>query len=193
MPVHNADIAAIFEQLADLLEIRGDNPFRIRAYRNAARTVSGFGREFNTLIEAGAALPKLPGIGADLATKIHEIVSTGRCAALDDLRKQMPPGLADMLKIPGLGPKRVQALSHELGMASIAQLKQAASAGRIRELPGFGAKTEQHIIDALAAHAEQARRFMRPVAAQYADALVDYLKRVRGVHQVVVAGSCAQC
>jgi DNA polymerase (family 10) len=189
MPVHNADIAAIFEELADLLEIRGDNPFRVRAYRNAARTVSGFGREFNTLIASGATLPKLPGIGVDLAAKIHEIVSTGHCATLDNLRTQMPPTLAELLKIPGLGPKRVQALSHELGVATIEQLRQAASAGQIRNISGFGAKTEQHILEALAAHADQTQRFTRLVAVQYAEALVAYLKHVRGVDRVVVAGS----
>ena len=90
MPAHNADIAAIFVEIADLLEIRGNNPFRIRAYCNAAHSVGEFGREFNTLIESGSELPKLPGIGADLTAKIHEIVTTGHCATLDKLRKEMP-------------------------------------------------------------------------------------------------------
>ncbi len=189
MPVHNADIAAIFEEIADLLEIRGNNPFRIRAYRNAARSVGEFGREFKTLIESGSELPKLPGIGVDLTAKIHEIVTTGHCATLDKLRKEMPPAITELLRVPGLGPKRVQALNRELGVATVAQLKQAARAGRIRELAGFGMKTEQRILEALEAHAEQAQRVKLPVATQYAEALVDYLKRVRGVKQVVVAGS----
>ena len=189
MPVHNADIAASFEQIADLLEIRGDNPFRIRAYRNAARSVGEFGREFRTLIESGAGLPKLPGIGADLSAKIREIVATGHCAALDKLRREMPPAITELLKIPGLGPKRVQALNRELGVATVAQLTQAARAGQIRELAGFGAKTEQRILAGLEAHAGQAARVKLALAAQYAEALVDYLKRVRGVEQAVVAGS----
>lgn len=126
MPVHNADIAAIFDEIADLLEIRADNPFRIRAYRNAARIVRGYGRELKTLIESGAALPKLPGIGADLAAKIAEIVSSGHCATLDALRKQMPPAITELLTVPGLGPKRVQALNRELGVSTIAQLDAAA-------------------------------------------------------------------
>jgi DNA polymerase (family 10) len=189
MPVHNADIAAIFEELADRLEVRGDNPFRIRAYRNAARTVGDFGRELKTLIEAGAEPPKLPGIGADLSAKIHEIVATGHCAALDKLRRQMPPAITELLKVPGLGPKRVQALNRELGVGTIAQLELAARAGHIRELAGFGAKTEQRILESLAAHADQSQRFKLAVAAQYAEALVDYLRRVRGVDQAVVAGS----
>ena len=189
MPVHNADIATIFEEIADLLEIRGNNPFRIRAYRNAARSVGEFGREFKTLIESGAELPKLPGIGADLTAKIHEIVTTGHCATLDKLRKEMPPAITELLRVPGLGPKRVQTLNRELGVATVAQLKQAARSGRIRDIAGFGLKTEQRILEALEAHAEQAQRVKLPVANQYAEALVDYLKRVRGVKQVVVAGS----
>lgn len=191
MPVHNADIAAIFDEIADLLEIRADNPFRIRAYRNAARIVRGYGRELKTLIESGAALPKLPGIGADLAAKIAEIVSSGHCATLDALRKQMPPAITELLRVPGLGPKRVQALNRELGVSTIAQLDAAAHAGQIHDLPGFGLKSEQQIqqaLDALAAHG-QAARYKRPQATQYAQALLDHLKRVPDVDQVVVAGS----
>ena len=189
MPVHNADIAAIFEELADLLEIRGDNPFRIRAYRNAARAVGDFGSEFGTLIQGGKELPKLPGIGPDLSAKIHEIVATGRCAALDKLRKQVPPAIIELLKVPGLGPKRVRALNRELGIATAAQLEQAARAGRIRDLFGFGAKTERRILDALAARSGQAQRVKLAVAAQYVEALIDYLKRGREVKQAVAAGS----
>ena len=189
MPVHNADIAAIFGEIADLLEVRGDNPFRIRAYRNAARSVGDFGREFKTMIEAGQEPPKLPGIGADLAAKIQEIVTTGHCATLDKLRKQMPAAITELLKIPGLGPKRVQALNRELGVATVTQLEQAAHEGHIRELAGFGARTEQRILDALAAHTSRAPRIRLSVAAQYAESLIGYLQRVRGVKQVTVAGS----
>jgi DNA polymerase (family 10) len=189
MPVHNADIAAIFEEIADRLDIRGDNPFRIRAYRNAARTVGEFGREFKALIEAGTGLPKLPGIGTDLAAKVREIVTTGHCTALDRLRAEMPAGITELLKVPGLGPKRVQALNRELGVATVAQLKAAAGAGRVRELAGFGPTTEQHILAALGAPAKQAQRVKLAVATQYAEALVAYLQRVPGVRQVIVAGS----
>jgi DNA polymerase (family 10) len=192
MPVHNADIAAIFNEIADLLEIRGDNPFRIRAYRNAARTIGGFGRELKTLSNAGTELPKLPGVGTDLAARIHEIVTTGHCALLDELRQQVSPTITELLKVPGLGPKRVQALNRELGVATIAQLDAAADAGLIHDLPGFGMKTEQHIqaaLDTLTGQAGQAGRFKLSVAAQYVQALVDYLKRVPGVDRVVAAGS----
>lgn len=189
MPVHNADIAAVFGEIADRLAIRGDNPFRIRAYRNAARSVGAYGRQLGTLIEGGAELPKLPGIGADLDAKIHEIIATGRCAVLDRLRREMPQAITQLLKVPGLGPKRVQALNRELGIASVEQLKQAAEAGHVRTLAGFGAKTQQRIIDALASPAGTGGRVRLATAAEYADALVSYLRRTRGVKEVVVAGS----
>jgi DNA polymerase (family 10) len=189
MPVHNADIAAIFDEIANFLEIRGANPFRIRAYRKAARTVSGFDHEFKTMIDAGTPLPKLPGIGTDLSAKIHEISTTGHCMLLDSLRQQVPPAMTELLRVNGLGPKRVQALYRELGVASIAQLKQAAQAGRIRTVSGFGPKTEQHILDSLAAQLNPDLRYLRPVAKQYAEALVTYLKNADGVKQVIAAGS----
>jgi DNA polymerase (family 10) len=195
MPVHNADIAAIFEEIADLLDIRGDNPFRIRAYRKAARTVAGFGHEFKALFEAGGMPPKLPGIGVDLAAKIREIATSGHCAMLDNLRKEVPPAITELLKIPGLGPRRVQILHSELGIASVAQLRQAAQSGQLHQLPGFGTKTEQGILKALQLHQlhngqnKLERRFLRPVAGQYALSLLEYLKAEPGISQLVVAGS----
>ena len=105
MPVHNADIAAIFAEIADLLEIRGENPFRVRAYRNAARSVGELGRDLKSLIDAGKELPKLPGIGADLAAKIDEICKTGTCKLLQQLHKAMPPAISELLRLPGLGAR----------------------------------------------------------------------------------------
>ena len=178
MPVHNADIAATFNDIADLLEICDANPFRIRAYRNVARTVSGFSHEFKTLIDTGTPPPKLPGIGADLSAKIYEIVTTGHCTLLETLHQQVPPVMTELLKVAGLGPKRVQALHSELGITTIEQLKQAARTGKIRTVAGFVPKNEQRTLDSLAALVEPDNRFKRPIAMQYAQTLVDYLKRV---------------
>lgn len=189
MPIHNADIAAIFEEIADLLEIQGANPFRIRAYRNAARTVGELGRDIAGMLQAGGELPKLPGIGTDLAAKIHEIAATGKCAFLERLHTELPPAITELLKIPGIGPKRVKALYHDLDVQTLEQLYKAARDGRIRQLPGFGEKTELNILQSVEAHASQSRRFKLAVAGQYADALVAYLKKVPGVQRVVVAGS----
>ncbi len=189
MPIHNADIAKIFEQIADLLEIDDANPFRVRAYRNAARTLEGLGRDVKTLIEKGEDLTQLPGVGTDLAAKIAEIVETGSCAALKKLQKKLPPALTDLLNLPGLGPKRVKVLYRELDIHSLEQLYRAAREGRIREQPGFGEKTERHILEAIQTHAAHGRRFKLALAAQYAEPLVEYLKKAPGVKRVVLAGS----
>ena len=189
MPVHNADIAAIFNEIADLLEIESANPFRIRAYRNAARTLQGMGQEVSAYLQQDKDLTDLPGIGKDLAAKIVEILETGRCQALEKLRKATPAGLIDLLHIPGLGPKRVHALYHELDIHTPEQLLRAAKDGRIHDLPGFGTKTEQAIITNIEAHVKQKQRIKLVTAAQYAEPLVVYLQQVHGVDQVIVAGS----
>jgi DNA polymerase (family 10) len=189
MPAHNADIAAIFEEIADLLEIEGENPFRIRAYRNAAREMQSLGVPASEMLAKGEDLTELPGIGDDLAAKIREIVETGKCKALEKLRAKFPPTITTLLRLPGLGPKRVKMLYDEIKVESIAALKQAARAGLIRELPGFGEKTEAAILEALAQHAEETTRFKLAIAAQYAEPLVAYLGKSRNVKQVVIAGS----
>jgi DNA polymerase (family 10) len=189
MPVHNADITTIFTEIADLLEIEGANPFRIRAYRNAARILGDLPQEARVLVECGDDLTRLPGIGTDLAGKICEIVTTGHCSLLDRLRKELPPTISELLKIPGLGPKRVKALYHDLDVQTVEQLHRAARDGRIRALHGFGEKTEQNILQAMEAHASQSRRFKLATAAQYAETLRAFLQAIPGVQQVVVAGS----
>jgi len=189
MPVHNTDIAVIFNEIADLLEIENANPFRIRAYRNAARTLQGMGQEASAYVQQGKDLTQLSGIGKDLAAKILEILETGRCQALEKLRKATPAGLTDLLHIPGLGPKRVHALYHELDVQTPEQLLRAARDGRIHALPGFGIKTEQSIIKDIEAHVKQKQRIKLATAAEYAEPLVAYLQNVAGVEQVVVAGS----
>src|SRR5574342_636283 len=110
MPIHNADIAAVFDRIADLLEIESANPFRIRAYRNAARILGELGRDARGMVEKGENLTDLPGIGEDLARKVEEIVRTGTCGLLRKLEGELPPAITELLKIPGLGPKRVRAL-----------------------------------------------------------------------------------
>ena len=189
MPVHNADIASVFEEIADLLEIGNENPFRVRAYRNAARQVEGMGVPVADMVAKNEDLTELPGIGDDLAAKIREIVETGKCLFLEKLRKKTPPTVTELLKIPGLGPRRVRALYHELDVQTLEQLARAARDGRIRELPGFGAKTEQTILDAISAHVTDQKRFKLAVAAQYAEPLKKYLEKIRDVKQVVLAGS----
>jgi DNA polymerase (family X) len=189
MPIHNADIANIFDEIADYLEIEGENTFRIRAYRNAARTVRGLGTELKDMVERQEELTVLPGIGKDLSAKIHEILETGTAQALQKLQARIPRAVTELLKIPNLGPKRVGVLYHDLNIQTAAQLREAASAGRIRELAGFGAKIEQRILDAVEAKAAQKPRMLISFVEPYVQSLVNYLRAVTGVQQVVVAGS----
>jgi len=189
MPIHNADIAAIFTEMADLLEIQQANPFRIRAYRNAARIVGELGREVRAMVERREDLAELPGIGDDLAAKMREIVASGKCRALERLKSELPPAISELLHVPGLGPKRVRTLWHELEVQTLEQLARAARDGRIRALPGFGVKTEANILQSVEAHLSKARRLKLATAAQYAESLVAWLASARGVARIEVAGS----
>ena len=193
MPVRNADLAAVFEEIADRLEIEGANPFRIRAYRNAARQVQAMGVPVADMVAKGEDLTELPSIGEDLAAKLKEIVETGKCEAFEKLRKQMPPTVTQLLQIPGLGPKRVRTLYHELDVQTLEQLGRAALDHRIREVPGFGVKTEAAILQATGKHLDTPARFKLAIAAQYAEPLKEYLEKGPGVVAVVVAGSYRRC
>jgi len=189
MPVHNADVAAVFEEIADLLEIEGSNPFRIRAYRNAARTLRDLPREVGAMLDEGEDLTELPGIGEDLAGKIKEVVETGTAAMLEQYRKKVPKTLTELLRIPGIGPKRVRALYHDLGIRTLDQLQKAAQDGLVKSLHGFGDKTERYILNQLKERAGEEKRFQLAVAAPYAEAVIAYLEESPGVKQVVAAGS----
>jgi DNA polymerase (family 10) len=174
MAVHNADIARVFDEVADLLELSDENPFRVRAYRNAARVVGELGMDLAETLAAGGELPKLAGIGEDLAGKIREIAARGTCKQLDELRRRFPRGITELLTLPGLGPKRVRALCGKR-IGSLAELERAARAGRLRDIAGFGEKTEARILEAAAAREGRAHRFKLAEAAQYAEPYAKYL------------------
>jgi DNA polymerase (family 10) len=193
MPIRNADIADIFDRIADYLEIEGENPFKIRAYRNAGRTIQGLGPEVRDLVAGGEELTGLPGIGRELAAKIVEILETGTAQALEKLKGKVPAGVIEMLKIQGLGPKRVSTLYHELKIESLAALKEAAEAGRIQALAGFGVKTEQHIREAVEALSQRPVRVSIALAGPSVESLLDDLQQVAGVLEVAVAGSFRRC
>ncbi len=175
--------------MADLLEIEEANPFRVRAYRNAARTVRGLSRELGHLVATGKDLTTLPGIGKELSAKIHEILETGTVAALKKLQRVVPPGVEELLNLPGLGPKRVKKLYHELDIRNLAQLENAARRGRLRSTPGFGLKTEQNVLEAISSYRSKAKRFLRNAAIARAEPLVHYLKQDKAVKNAVIAGS----
>jgi DNA polymerase (family 10) len=189
MPVHNRDIAEIFNKVADLLDIGGSNPFRVRAYRNAARTVEGLGQSVTDMIKNEEDLSELPGIGKDLAGKIREIVETGSLTQLDELESQAPGDLSQLLKIEGLGPKRVGVLYEQLDVTGLEELKQAAEKGEVANLEGFGEKTQQKILEGLQQVDEVEKRIKLLAAEEIADDLLEYIHKGEGVKAAIVAGS----
>ena len=189
MPVHNTDIANVFDEIADFLEIEGENPFRIRAYRNAAGTVRGLGTELKDMVADNADLTELTGIGKELAAKIREILETGTAKALIKLQARIPKTVIEILRLPNLGPKRVRVLYHDLKIETLQQLSQAARKGHIRALDGFGEKTENSILEAIEAQAQKEKRFKVAEAKPYVETLIEYLQGVPGVKDVVAAGS----
>ena len=186
--VHNADIARLFEEIADLLELRDENPFRVRAYRNAARLVGELRLDVAQALAKDGELPKLPGIGADLAGKMREIAATGTCKLLEQLRRKFPAGITELLKLPGLGPRRVRAL-YAKRIASVGDLERAAREGRLKGIPGFGEKTAARALEAATARSSKAQRFKLAVAAQYAEPYAKHLGAASSISSCTVAGS----
>ncbi len=189
MPIQNENIAIIFEEVADLLEIEEANPFRVRAYRNAARTLRYLSRDAYKLVAAGFDLTTLPGIGKDLSGKIQQIIKTGKLDVLDRLHKDIPASVEELLRLPGLGPKRVHILFHEMGIKDITALESAARKEELRTMPGFGIKTEQRILDAINSKKSSEKRFLRSFAMAHAEPLLKYLKQGKNIKHVVIAGS----
>ena len=189
MPVQNVEIAELFNRLADLLEIEDANPFRVRAYRNAARVVSGSSRSMADLIAEGRDLDELPGIGKDLAAKIGTIVNTGRLPQLEQIEARTPRALSQLMQLPALGPKRVKLLYRELNIRSPEDLTRAVRSGKLATLPGFGPKIVARIAAALEQAPIPSQRLRLDAAEQIAQGLVNYLQRISGVKSVEVAGS----
>ncbi|NPV47920.1 MAG: DNA polymerase/3'-5' exonuclease PolX [Armatimonadetes bacterium] len=144
----NVEIAAVLAKIADLLEILNENPFKVRSFRRAVETVSGLAEEATELVAEGR-LVGLPGIGKSIAEVITELVRDGRTAHLDDLLEKVPESLLEMLRVPGFGPRKASVVYEQLGLTTLDELEAAARAGQLRQLPGFGAKTEQKILEGI--------------------------------------------
>jgi DNA polymerase (family 10) len=187
--MENVEITHVLSEVADLLEIQGANPFRVRAYRNAVQTIDGLTRPLAEMVGDGEDLTELPGIGKDIAGYIAELVHTGELRLLRSLEKEVPGTLADLLRLDGVGPKRAERLWHELGVESLDDLEEALDEGRVQALRGFGEKTAQRMrrsIDDFRRHAgraliSEADELVRPLLAHMADA--------PGIEVLEVAGS----
>ena len=188
--MQNPDIARLFDQVADLLEIQDANPFRVRAYRNAARTIRDFPEPIAERVRSGGKdLTDIPGIGEDLAEKITAIVTTGELPLRQQLAAKLPAGLLDLLRIPGLGPKRVKLLYKKLKVKSAADLAKVLDTGKVQKLKGFGPKMEEKMRAGLGQAQVTERRMLLNEAETQANAIVAHVKDGGGVRQIEVAGS----
>ncbi len=183
----NSRIARLFNEVADLLDIRGENPFRVRSYRTAARTVEDHPEDLAAVLRDGGDLTALPGIGKDLAAKIAEIIETGRLGFLDELKAKLPPGLPELLRLEGVGPKKVKLFFEEAGVDSIENLDRAAREGRLRGLDRMGEKSEAGIIRAIENYRKHIGRFRLDDGLAAGAKILDSLKPV--ADRVVAAGS----
>lgn len=189
MPIHNNDIVDMFNKTADLLEIKGENEFRVRAYRNAARTVESLSKQASEMIEQGESLSDLSGIGKDLAGKIKNIVKTGKLPVLQELEDQFPKGIRQLLRIEGLGPKKLRKLYDELDITDIDGLSSAIEEGKLRDLEGFGKKTEENIKKSLENFSPEDNRIKLVRAEEIVGDLIAYLEKEKSLHKITVAGS----
>ncbi|MGM0628147.1 MAG: helix-hairpin-helix domain-containing protein [Candidatus Fermentibacterota bacterium] len=189
MPVHNRDVARVFETIADLLDIKGGNTFRIRAYRNAARTVDSLTREVADMLEEGEDLSELSDIGEDLAGKIETIVETGTHPMLSELKEEVPESLQELLRVSGLGPRGVQTIHEELGVTDLDGLRKAAEQGSIAELSGFGEKTQARILEEVESITSEEERTLLAEAVKIADGVVEHMRSHDGVKKACAAGS----
>ena len=188
--MNNRDIAAAFDEVADLLEFQDANPFRVRAYRNAARRIGDFPEPLENIVnDPDRDVTDIDGVGKDLAEKIAELVKTRQLAMLDELRSQVPPGVMALMRIPGLGPKKAATLHKELKIDSLDMLRAACEADEVSKLKGFGAKTQEKILAGIdfAAHADE-RMYWAEADAIVLE-LLAHMQKLKGIRQMEVAGS----
>ncbi len=187
--MENLDVARTLEELADLLEIQGANPFRIRAYRNAVRTVEGLTRPLRVMVEAGEDLTQLPGIGKDIASHIAELVRTGQIGRLEEVAAEIPRSLVELVRLDGVGPKKARKLFDALGVRTVDDLEREVKGGRVEGLEGFGKKSAEKILRSIEDHRRRVGRFLRDDVEQLLAPVLDHVRGAPGVERVEVVGS----
>jgi DNA polymerase (family X) len=181
-------VAAVLDEIGTLLELQGENPFRCLAYRNAARAIEQMDGSLEEAV-AGGKLKEIEGIGETLQGKINTLVTTGQLAFYEELKSKVPPGLVEMLRLPGVGPKKIKSLFDQLQIDSLAKLKEACDQGKVAALKGFGAKTQQKILDGIAFLGQAGDRVRLDQAEAVAEALLAGLRNVPGIIRLEVCGS----
>jgi DNA polymerase (family 10) len=185
--VSNDEVAALLREYAELMQITGGDPFRVRNYERASRSVWGWTQDVSQLDLK--ALRAIPGVGASIAAKIAEYNETGHIKALDELRQRIPPGVLELTRVPGVGPKRALQLNRDLGVASVDELAAAVKAGRLDGLAGFGARSEERIGAGIEVYRQGRERALLNVALKTATAMVETLSAVPGCQRCAYAGS----
>jgi len=188
MPRKNEEVALFLENIAKLLSLKGENPYRIRAYKEAARTLRAMTEDVAELHRSGR-LEEIHGVGESIASKIGEYLETGRSTYYEELKSQVPLAAAELLEVPGIGPARAKLLHERLGIASVTELERAAREHRLRALPGFGERLEQKIATEAARVAERTRRLLLGVALPAAEEVVRLLRPLPAVREIHPAGS----
>lgn len=187
-PMKNVEIARLFNEIADFLEVKDENPFRIRAYRRAAQAVEGLAEDIAAIAERGALL-EVPGIGKDLGAKIQEYLATGEIEYLEGLRREIPAGVIELMGIHGVGPKTAKLLYEQIGVVSVEKLEELAKAHKLAGLPGIKAKTEENILKGIAVLRSGRERMPLGTALALAEAILGELKTLKEVNEIAAAGS----
>ncbi|HSS49580.1 MAG TPA: DNA polymerase/3'-5' exonuclease PolX [Thermoanaerobaculia bacterium] len=187
--MENPEIARVLEEIADVLEIQGANPFRIRAYRNAVRTVESLTTPLRKWVEENRPLTDLPGIGKEMGNHIKEMVETGTLGFRDELLAEVPRSLIELMRLPNLGPKKAKKVYDELKIGSVDELEAAAKAGLIAAIPGFGAKSQEKILAGIQEYRQHGSRFLLPAAERLVEPLLGYLRETPELERLEVAGS----
>ena len=183
-----ARIAQILDDMGTILEVQGENPFRCRAYHNAAQALHGLPGDLTEMIADGS-LAEVPGIGETLYSKIVQLATTGRLPAYEKLRAQTPPGLLALLRVPGVGPKKIKALHEALDIRSLADLRAAAESGRIAKVKGFGAKTEANILEGIGFLETTGGRILQNEALALVAPILEFVRGHAGVIRAEPCGS----
>ncbi|RUM89130.1 MAG: DNA polymerase/3'-5' exonuclease PolX [Thermodesulfatator sp.] len=186
--MRNQEVAEVFRKVAALLEIKGENPYRVRAYQRAAQNIEALTRDVEELARQGK-LTRIPGIGADLASKIKEVLETGTLSLYEELKREVPPELLKFLEIPGLGPKKAKLIYDTLGIKTLEELERACREHKIARLPGMGYKTEENILKGLRFLKEKIGRRPLGEVLPLSEDLVSYLREKAPVERIAVAGS----
>lgn len=186
--MENNEIAKVLDNFADLLEIKGGNEFRVRSYREAARTVGTQSESMKSLIQE-EDITELSGIGESMRDHIREIIKTGTMEQFEDLKREMPETLVELIQIPGIGPKKTKALWQELEIETLDDLEQAAEKGQIAEVEGFGQKTQENILEGIQTQREFQGRHLLSDADQFVKPLREYLEGAPGLNRLEIAGS----